>query len=172
MNTDEIKLNIILNTNWPKPSKEASASFQVIFQYWELSDKNFWFISRDVWKFSWCSKLEDCDVMTRFVASRYVNLEQRYVSTRVGAGSGGGGGSENNKNYTLRRMFWHLYALGIFSDESTGSFICLRRHIYMSYVNKVQPIRIKICDIYMCRLRHKWSGTFITKYGRYMFLFL
>jgi hypothetical protein len=28
----------------------------------------------------------------------------------------------------------------IFSDESTGSFICLRRHIYMSHVNKVQPI--------------------------------
>jgi hypothetical protein len=25
----------------------------------------------------------------------------------------------------------------------------------MSYVNKVQPIRIKmICDMYMCRLRH------------------
>jgi hypothetical protein len=26
----------------------------------------------------------------------------------------------------------------IFNDESTGSFICLRRHIYMSNVNKVQ----------------------------------
>jgi hypothetical protein len=33
--------------------------------------------------------------MTRFVAPRYVNLEQRYVSTCVGAGSGGGGGSDN-----------------------------------------------------------------------------
>jgi hypothetical protein len=33
--------------------------------------------------------------------------------------------------------------------------MCLRRHIYMSYVNKIQPIRIKlICDMYMCRLRH------------------
>jgi hypothetical protein len=43
----------------------------------------------------------------------------------------------------------------ILSDESTGSFICLRRHIYMSHVNKVQPIRIKMmCDMYMCRLRH------------------
>jgi hypothetical protein len=33
----------------------------------------------------------DCDVMTRFIVARYVNLEQRYVSTCVGAGSGGGG---------------------------------------------------------------------------------
>jgi hypothetical protein len=32
----------------------------------------------------------------------------------------------------------------IFNDESTGSFICLRRHIYMSHVNKVQQIRVKI----------------------------
>jgi hypothetical protein len=32
----------------------------------------------------------------------------------------------------------------IFSDESTGTFICLRRHIYMSHVNEVQPIRIKM----------------------------
>jgi hypothetical protein len=38
--------------------------------------------------------------------------------------------------------------LSIFSDESIGSFICLRRHIYMSYVNKIQPIHIKICDMY------------------------
>jgi hypothetical protein len=33
----------------------------------------------------------DRDVMTRFVVSRYVNIEQRYVSTCVGAGSGGVG---------------------------------------------------------------------------------
>jgi DNA replication protein DnaD len=31
----------------------------------------------------------------------------------------------------------------IFNDESTESFISLRRHIYMSHVNKVQPIRVK-----------------------------
>jgi hypothetical protein len=47
----------------------------------------------------------DCDVMTRFVASRYVNLEQRYVSTCVGAGSGGGGGSENKKLYVEAHVF-------------------------------------------------------------------
>jgi hypothetical protein len=41
----------------------------------------------------------DCDVMTRFVAPRYVNLEQRYVSTCVGAGRGGVGGSENKMLY-------------------------------------------------------------------------
>jgi hypothetical protein len=34
----------------------------------------------------------------------------------------------------------------IFNDKSTESFICLRRHIYMSHVNKVQPINvIMIC---------------------------
>jgi hypothetical protein len=39
----------------------------------------------------------------------------------------------------------------IFSDESTGSFICLRRHIYMPHVNKVQPIRVKmICIAAIC----------------------
>jgi hypothetical protein len=32
----------------------------------------------------------------------------------------------------------------IFNDESTESFICLRWHIYMSHVNKVQPIRVKM----------------------------
>jgi hypothetical protein len=31
----------------------------------------------------------------------------------------------------------------IFNNESTGSFICLRRHKYMSHVNKVQLIRVK-----------------------------
>jgi hypothetical protein len=30
----------------------------------------------------------------------------------------------------------------IFNDESTGSCICLRLDLYMSHVNKVQPIRI------------------------------
>jgi hypothetical protein len=43
------------------------------------------------------SVLTDCDVMTRFVAPRYVNLEQRYVSTCVGAGSGGSGGKREFK---------------------------------------------------------------------------
>jgi hypothetical protein len=46
----------------------------------------------------------DCDVMTRFVAPRYVNIEQAYVSTYVGAGLEGVGGSENNN--TLRSMFF------------------------------------------------------------------
>jgi hypothetical protein len=42
--------------------------------------------------------------MTRFVVSRYVNIEQRYISTCVGAGSGGVGERET-KIYMLRRMF-------------------------------------------------------------------
>jgi hypothetical protein len=48
----------------------------------------------------------------------------------------------------------------IFNDSSPGSCICLRRHIYMSHVNTVQPIRVKnmdscnTCDLYMCSLRH------------------
>jgi hypothetical protein len=78
--------------------------------------------------------------MTRFFDSRYVNLEQRYVSTCVGAGSGGGGEAR-----IIKAIRWgaclDIYMssadsiLCIFSDESTGSFIWLRRHIYMSYVN-------------------------------------
>jgi hypothetical protein len=40
----------------------------------------------------------------------------------------------------------------IFNDESTESFICLRRHIYMSHVNKVQPIRVKMMYIAAIRV--------------------
>jgi hypothetical protein len=40
----------------------------------------------------------------------------------------------------------------ILNDESTESFICLRRHIYMSHVNKVQPIRVKITCIAAIRV--------------------
>jgi hypothetical protein len=39
----------------------------------------------------------------------------------------------------------------IFNDESTGSFICLKRHIYMSHVNKVQLIRVKIICVAVIR---------------------
>jgi hypothetical protein len=39
----------------------------------------------------------------------------------------------------------------IFNDESTGSFMCLRRHIYMSHVNKVQLIRLKIICVAVIR---------------------
>jgi hypothetical protein len=35
----------------------------------------------------------------------------------------------------------------IFNDESTESFICLMRHIYMSHVNKLQLIRVKMICI-------------------------
>jgi hypothetical protein len=34
----------------------------------------------------------------------------------------------------------------IFNDKSAESFICLKRHMYVSHVNKVQPICVKrIC---------------------------
>jgi hypothetical protein len=47
----------------------------------------------------------------------------------VVARMGGGGGSK------------HIPS--IFKDESTGSCVCLISLIYMSHVNKVQPIRVK-----------------------------
>jgi hypothetical protein len=40
----------------------------------------------------------------------------------------------------------------IFNDKSTESFICLRRHIFKSHVNKVQPIRVKIICIAAIRV--------------------
>jgi hypothetical protein len=40
----------------------------------------------------------------------------------------------------------------IFNDESTESFICLMRHIYMSHVNKVQPIHVKMICIAAIRV--------------------
>jgi hypothetical protein len=42
----------------------------------------------------------------------------------------------------------------ILNDESTESFISLRRHIYMSHVNKVQPIRVKMICIAAIQQRH------------------
>jgi hypothetical protein len=49
----------------------------------------------------------------------------------------------------------------IFSDESNGSCICLRRHIYMSHVLLLCisfftriGCTLLTCDIYMCHLRH------------------
>jgi hypothetical protein len=47
----------------------------------------------------------------------------------------------------------------IFNDESTGSFICLRSLIYMSHVNKVQLMRVKmlhIAAILRASLREAW----------------
>jgi hypothetical protein len=46
----------------------------------------------------------DRDVITRFGASRYVNLETLYVRTFVAAGCGRGWEGRKNKSYTLRRM--------------------------------------------------------------------
>jgi hypothetical protein len=40
----------------------------------------------------------------------------------------------------------------IFKDGSTGSCICLRSLIYMSHVNKVQPIRVKMIGIAAIRV--------------------
>jgi hypothetical protein len=68
------------------------------------------------------------------------------------------------KRYTMRLMERGLWGgretvnrkgkriPSIFNDENTESFICLRRHIYMSHVNKVQPIRVKIICIAAIRV--------------------
>jgi hypothetical protein len=79
---------------------------------------------------------------------------------------------------TWSLMFWHVYVLGlgyfsydlghrtgtahfvtsrkripsIFKNKSTGSCICLRSLIYMSYVNKVQPIRVKMIRVAAIRV--------------------
>jgi hypothetical protein len=73
-------------------------------------------------------------------------------------------------NYTKWNFFIHTMFLfrckptvninSIFSDGSTGSCICLRRHIYMSHVLLlcISFLRVSVllltCDMYMCRLRH------------------
>jgi hypothetical protein len=48
----------------------------------------------------------------------------------------------------------------IFNDESTESFICLRRPIDMSHVNKVQPIRVKM--IYIAAIRVTCMKDFVS----------
>jgi hypothetical protein len=40
----------------------------------------------------------------------------------------------------------------MFKDESTESCICLRSLIYMSHVNKVQPIRVKMIRVAAIRI--------------------
>jgi hypothetical protein len=61
----------------------------------------------------------------------------------------------------------------IFSDESTGSFICLRQHIYMSHTNFMRiGCTLLTCDMYMFRLKtYKCPGTFNTEDGSYTFTF-
>jgi hypothetical protein len=49
----------------------------------------------------------------------------------------------------------------IFNDESTGSFICLRRHIYMSHVNKVQLIHVKMICVAVIRVTRVQHDTII-----------
>jgi hypothetical protein len=48
----------------------------------------------------------------------------------------------------------------IFKDESTGSCLCLRSLIYMSHVNKVQPIRLKMIRIAAIRRASLWEAWF------------
>jgi hypothetical protein len=59
----------------------------------------------------------------------------------------------------------------IFNDESTGSFICLRRYTYMSrHFYAYRLYFINMWHVYVSPKTYKWSGTFITKDGRYMFI--
>jgi hypothetical protein len=99
----------------------------------------------------------------KFVTSRrgHWPLLMRYVSSCVEAQVVWGG---RGKKY----VFCYVLSIGrniIYNSnckcKSTGSCICLRRHIYMSHVNKVQPIPVKMLRIaairvnmYMSDLRH------------------
>jgi hypothetical protein len=79
------------------------------------------------------------DVRTRSTASR-VDLGTRYVTVCVVlpvAGRSGGKRDNDNKRYY---------------EESTGLCMCLLRHIYMSHVNKVQLIRVKMIYVAVIRV--------------------
>jgi hypothetical protein len=96
----------------------------------------------------------DRDVITRSSASRNVDLETRYVIVCVVARVAEGLVEERKK----KKVNVYLPSLMM---KSTESFICLKRHIYMSHVNKVQRICVKMICIaaihvtcIMCRLRH------------------
>jgi hypothetical protein len=81
----------------------------------------------------------DRDVRTRSAVSR-VDLGTRNVTVCVVslvAGRSGGKRDNDNKRYY---------------DESTGTCICLSRHIYMPRVNKVQLIRVKIICVAVIRV--------------------
>jgi hypothetical protein len=49
---DTIQSNLTLNTNWPKPYKEALGSAERLLLYCQLVDKNFRDISLAIWNFS------------------------------------------------------------------------------------------------------------------------
>jgi hypothetical protein len=88
----------------------------------------------------------DRDVRTRSAVSRNVDLGTRYLTVCVvSLVAGRSGGSEIMIKKSKRIP-------SIFNDESTGSFVCLRRHIYMSHVNKVQLIRIKMICVAVIRV--------------------
>jgi hypothetical protein len=91
------------------------------------------------------TEASDRDVGTRSAVSRNVDLDTRYVTVYVvSLVAGRSGGSEI--------MIKSKSIPSIFNYESTGSFICLRRHIYMSHVNKVQLIRVKMICVAVIRV--------------------
>jgi hypothetical protein len=88
----------------------------------------------------------DRDVRTRSAVSRNVDLGTRYITVCVVSLVAGRSGGKRDNDKKSRRI------PSIFIDESTGSFICLRRHIYMSHVNKVQLIRVIVICVAVIRV--------------------
>jgi hypothetical protein len=89
----------------------------------------------------------DCDVRNLSAVSRNVELGTRYVTVCVVSLVAGRSEGKRDNDKKSKRI------PSIFNDESTGSFICLRRHIYMSHVNKVQLIRVKMIRIAAIRVK-------------------
>jgi hypothetical protein len=99
-----------------------------------------WRLFRKTLRFS-RTELSGCDVMTRFNASRYVNLETGYISTCGRGEQKGVGGRKNKVNVYLPSLMMKV-----------PDHVCLRRRIYMSHVNKVQPVRVTMICIAAIRV--------------------
>jgi hypothetical protein len=68
-------------------------------------------------------------------------LRRSKLSTKGSSAPGGRRRRRRKEGEEEEKQSKHISS--IFKDESTGSCICLRSLIYMSHVNKVQPIRVK-----------------------------
>jgi hypothetical protein len=88
----------------------------------------------------------DRDVRTCSAVSRNLDIGTRYVTVCVvSLVAGRSGGKRDNYKRSKRIP-------SVFNYESTESFICLRRHIYVSHVNKVQLILVKIICVAVIRV--------------------
>jgi hypothetical protein len=143
---EHIYIYITIVMTW-RCKEERNVPTKYVFLY---KNNFFWhsYVLGLLYRMTLCTEPSDRDVRTRSAVSRNVDLGTRYVTVCVvSLVAGRSGGKRYNYKKSKRIP-------SIFNDESTESFICLRQHIYISHVNKVQLIRVKIICVAVIRVTY------------------